>query len=242
MCCSRNEKKSQHPKKTVHTLEEQSDDEFYINSIEHCKTNLDNEQNWYEEITIRERPVKVKLDTGAQCNVIPMSIVNEIGADLKESRTKRIVAYGGTPFNVVGEIVEKMKIRGETFNIKFIVIDKNDASPILGRNSCEQTGLVLRVKEIITDQQIFEGLGCLKDFEYDIDFIENPSFEVHPARRISHAYRSLVKDELDNMVKQNVIKEVTEATPAVSPMVVVKQKGKIRICIDPTDVNKNVIR
>lgn len=44
------------------------------------------------------------------------------------------------------------------------------------------------------------------------------------------------------MVKQNVIREVTEATPAVSPMVIVKQNGKIRICIDPTDVNKNLIR
>lgn len=44
------------------------------------------------------------------------------------------------------------------------------------------------------------------------------------------------------MVKQDVIREVTEATPAVSPMVIVKQHGKIRICIDPTDVNKNVLR
>lgn len=183
------------------------------------------------------------MDTGAQCNVIPKAIVKNIGADLKESRTRRIVAYGGTPFNVVGEIIAKTIIRGKLFNIKYIVIDKQDATPILGRNSCEQTGLVLRVKEISIDQDpdVFDGLGCLKDFEYDIDFIENPSFEVHPARRIPHAYRSLVKDELDNMVKQNVIKEVTEAKPAVSPMVVVKQKGKIRICIDPTDVNKNVI-
>lgn len=52
----------------------------------------------------------------------------------------------------------------------------------------------------------------------------------------------MVKEELDAMVKSKVIKSVTEATPAVSPMVVVKQKGKIRICIDPTDLNKNVIR
>lgn len=75
-----------------------------------------------------------------------------------------------------------------------------------------------------------------------IDFIENPSFEVHAARKIPHAYRQKVKEELDNMVRQNVIREVTEATPAVSPMVVVKQNGRLRICIDPTDVNKNVIR
>lgn len=81
-----------------------------------------------------------------------------------------------------------------------------------------------------------------ENYEYDIEFVGNPSFEIHAARRIPHAYRNMVKTELDSMVKHNVILQVTEATPAVSPMVVVKQKGKIRICIDPTDVNKNVLR
>lgn len=44
------------------------------------------------------------------------------------------------------------------------------------------------------------------------------------------------------MVKLDVIKPETEPTPAVSPMVVVRQKGKLRICIDPSDVNKNILR
>lgn len=160
---------------------------------------------------------------------------------VKESRTKRIVTYGGEQISVAGEILAKTNVRGESYDIKFIVVDQN-VSPVMGKTSCEQTALILRVKEIKSNQKVFDGLGCLKNFEYDIDFIENPKFEVHAARRIPHAYRKMVKDELDSMVNQNVIREVTEATPAVSPMVVVKQHGKIRICIDPTDVNKNVIR
>ena len=44
------------------------------------------------------------------------------------------------------------------------------------------------------------------------------------------------------MVKLDVKKPETEPTPAVSTMVVVRQKGKIWICIDPSDVNKNILR
>lgn len=112
----------------------------------------------------------------------------------------------------------------------------------MGLPSCKATGLIKRIDAIHLDQPVFEGLGCLKDFEYDIDLVDNPKFEVHAARRIPYAYRQTVKAELDAMVKQNVIREMTEATPAVSPMVVVKQRGKIRVVMDPTDVNKNVIR
>ena len=43
-------------------------------------------------------------------------------------------------------------------------------------------------------------------------------------------------------MKLDDIKPETEPTPAVSPRVVVRQKGKIRKCIDPSDVNKNILR
>lgn len=68
------------------------------------------------------------------------------------------------------------------------------------------------------------------------------SFKVHAARGIPYAYRQSVKDEMDVIVRQKVIREVSEATSAILPMVVVKQRGGIRIFIDPKDVNKNVHR
>lgn len=249
MCRSTNARTSKlRPTKSstkVHAVEDEDqstdDDSFYINSIDQQRaaTNYDDERNWFEKIMIGSIPTKIKLDSGAQCNVIAKSLANKVGTSMMDSRTKRIITYGGEQINVSGEIIAKTRIRGESFDLKYIVVDK-EVSPVLGKNSCEKTGLILRVKEV--NRQVFDGLGCLKDFVYDIDFIDNPKFEIHAARRIPHAYRQLVKDELDQMVKQKVIREVTEATPAVSPMVVVKQKGKIRICIDPTDVNKNVIR
>lgn len=231
-------------KKKVHLVEESSDnesdnEEFYVNTIQ---TNKDDAKNWIEEIDIEQVKVNVKLDSGAQCNVLPKRIADKMKKALQTSRIKRIITFSGHNMKVAGEIVVLTTIRKKVFTLKFIVVDE-DVTPILGKAGCELSGLIVRVQELKSkEKSVFDGLGCLKDFVYDIDFIEHPTFEIHAARRIPHAYRQLVKEELDSMVKSKVIKPVTEATPAVSPMVVVKQKGKIRICIDPTDVNKNVIR
>lgn len=73
--------------------------------------------------------------------------------------------------------------------------------------------------------------------------MENPQFEKYPARRIPHAIREQVKNELDSMVKLGVIRKMdNEVSPVVSPMVSVQKNNKLRICLDPTDVNKNIQR
>lgn len=225
----------------VHAVKDDSDeysedDNVYINAV---STNNDDDKNWIESIKIGNINVDMKLDSGAQCNVLPKRIANKIGAQLYTSQTKRIITYSGHNIDVAGELKTSAIIRSKKVDLKFIVV-KEDVTPVLGKASCESSGLIMRIKEI--RESVFDGLGCLKNFEYDIDFIDNPQFEIHAARRIPHAYRESVQKELESMVRQQVIVPITEATPAVSPMVIVKQRGKIRICIDPTDVNKNVLR
>lgn len=65
--------------------------------------------------------------------------------------------------------------------ISFKVVREN-ACPELGRKSCEQLGLVARIRslELQKNDDIIKGLGCLKDFEYDIDLIDDPKFECKP--------------------------------------------------------------
>lgn len=107
---------------------------------------------------------------------------------------------------------------------------------ILGRDACEALGLIVRV------QKIEDSLGCCKDYEYDIDLIDNPKFKIIPPRRIPAAIKDKVKKELDKMVEMGVLTPVTEPSPAVSPMLVVQKGDKIRICMDPTELNKNIKR
>ncbi|CAH2097604.1 unnamed protein product [Euphydryas editha] len=240
MCRTKKKYETKH-KNRVNALEESSnsEDDVYISAISTSGNN-----NWTEEIKVGNIKFKVKLDTGAECNVLPRYLMDKTNASLKASRTKNLISYTDDKMAVLGETELRCKVKNEETNIVFKVVQEN-VTPILGLETCEKLHLIARVKtlkETHSKEDIFEGLGCYKDYEYDIDLIENPKLEIKPSRRIPHAIRDEVKRELDRMVKLDVIKPETEPTPAVSPMVVVRQKGKIRICIDPSDVNKNILR
>lgn len=66
---------------------------------------------------------------------------------------------------------------------------------------------------------------------------------VHPPRRLPISLQDNVKAELEEMVKNNIITPVTKQTQWVSSMVGVQKKNKkIRICLDPWDLNKGILR
>ncbi|XP_055613122.1 uncharacterized protein LOC129759641 isoform X1 [Uranotaenia lowii] len=74
------------------------------------------------------------------------------------------------------------------------------------------------------DDSLFNGLGCVRDFVYDIDLVENPSFHSSLPRRIPHSLREAVKKELDCMQELGVIEPISEPTPVLNAMVIVRQK------------------
>ncbi|XP_025833925.1 uncharacterized protein K02A2.6-like [Agrilus planipennis] len=228
-------------KNRVNVLEESSnsEDDVYISAI-----STGEKKNWTEKIQVDNVKFTVKLDTGEECNVLPRHLMDKTKASLKSSRTRNLISYTDDKMTVLGEVELVCKLKNEETKIVFKVVQEK-VTPILGLDTCEKLGLIARVKTLKESQctdDIFEGLGCYKGYEYDIDLIENPKFEIKPSRRIPHALRDEVKQELDRMVKLDVIKPETEPTPAVSPMVVVRQKDKMRICIDPSNVNKNILR
>ncbi|KAJ8893095.1 hypothetical protein PR048_005678 [Dryococelus australis] len=90
--------------------------------------------------------------------------------------------------------------------------------------------------------EVFDGIGCLKGFAYDIHLIDQPNLHIYPPRRVPYSIRDKVKEALDSMVQNYIIEPITEPIPAVPPMVVVNKNGKVRICIDPSDINKNFKR
>ena len=92
------------------------------------------------------------------------------------------------------------------------------------------------------DDVLGDAIGCLPG-EYDIKIDNTVAPVVHPPRSVPAAIRQQVKDELEHLEKCGIIARVTEPTQWVSSMVVVKKKnGRVRICIDPYDLNKAILR
>ncbi|XP_041983368.1 uncharacterized protein LOC121736323 isoform X2 [Aricia agestis] len=201
-------------KNRVNAVEESSissEDEVYISAI-----NAGGNKDWTEKIQVGNVQFTAKLDTGAQCNVLPRHLIDKIKAKLKPSRTKNLISYTEDRLAVLGEVELLCTIKNEESNITFKVVQEK-VIPILGLDTCEKLELIARVKtlkESECEDDVFNGLGCYKDYEYDIDLIENPKLEIIPPRRIPHAIRDEVKQELDRMVKLDVIKPQKEPTPA----------------------------
>ena len=91
--------------------------------------------------------------------------------------------------------------------------------------------------------QVFaEEVGQL-DGEYHIKLDTTMAPVQHAPRRVPVALQARLKTELEEMEKQGIIASVTTPTAWVSSMVVVpKKNGKLRICLDPKDLNQAIQR
>lgn len=118
--------------------------------------------------------------------------------------------------------------------------------PTTQNEKCVSTPLPLNIdKKYILSQfpMAFQGIGSFAGkCDIHIDKTVNPV--VHPPRRIPLAIRDKLKAEIDSMVESKVICKVTEPTEWVNSLVVIEKPktGKLRVCLDPKDLNKAIIR
>ena len=166
---------------------------------------------------------------------------------------KILTAYDGSNLRVMGSINLACTYNGRKLHTDFFIVDTS-SSPILGLESClalNMIKLVLSVQpetsytkqEVISKHaDVFTGLGELPG-EGEIRLKPGATPVVHPPRRVPFSIRDKLKSELDRMVDDNVIAKVTEPTDWVNSMVIVeKGNGKLRICLDPKDLNNAVLR
>ncbi|KAL7889063.1 hypothetical protein AOLI_G00040370 [Acnodon oligacanthus] len=206
---------------------------------------------WTVEIEMERKPVKFKLDTGAQANVIPYSVLQRIG---KKNRLKptnvKLSTYTGDKIPVKGKCNWTVKYKKKRFVLEFIVV-KSIAKPILGLQACEEMGFSKRVMALNKSDEmyifkeytdVFEGIGCLEG-EHAIHIDKSVTPKVHPPRKIPVTLRERLKTELNRMEKMKVIAKIEEPTQWVNPIVIVeKSNGELKICLDPCDLNLAVMR
>ena len=96
------------------------------------------------------------------------------------------------------------------------------------------------VKDIFVEyRDVFEGLGCLLA-EYHLEI--NPDVEPvkHTPRELPIPLKSELKASIEGLENMGVLKKVTEPTQWISSQVVVRKGSKLRLCIDPKDLNNTL--
>lgn len=135
---------------------------------------------------------------------------------------------------------------------------REEVPSILGADACHDMGLIsfnpsvcpLTIgcdftHHILTQyKDLFNDMLGKLPVRYTITIDPEAIPVVRPAHKIPNAMRDRVQSELNRMMALGVITPVTEALDWVSSMLVAtkKNKGEIRICINPKDLNTAIKR
>ena len=210
---------------------------------------------WKVNLDVHGHSTLFKIDTGAAVSVLSDQLpwIQEVQL---EPSDRALRGPGDTLLNVRGMINSNLQYQNKHCHEKMYVLE-NQSMSLLSRNACVALDLI-KVKDSIhevqpnTDQtanfkaefpKLFTGLGKLKTkYRITLDKDVQPVALFTP-RKVPHPLMHKVKDELDAMIKTDVISPVTEPTDWCSALVpVLKPSGKVRICVDLQPLNRAVKR
>lgn len=90
--------------------------------------------------------LRFQLDTGAQCNVVPVHLYKKASKDqqlkhMKPTKTK-LTAYGGAPLPVVGMVLMRVWRGDYKCKLDCKLVDSDKIRPLLGRKACLGMNLI----------------------------------------------------------------------------------------------------
>lgn len=229
-------------------------DSLFIGSVELNQTSGSVQNAWHTDVNIGNVTVKFKLDSGAEANIIPLNIYQSLHKTaLLQPTSTMLVAYGGTKLKPEG-VANLQCVTPKVQACLPFYITRHSSIPILGKEACERMQLLKRVETVVikhyTSKEeliaqhptVFEGLGQFPG-EHHIHVDPEAIPVIHGCRKIPLAVLGKLKDTLDQLLQADVIAPVTQPTPWVNSLVITEKKnGSLRVCLDPRDLNKAILR
>lgn len=252
MCRSRRRQQArptQHGQRSLHELDvDETDDTEYV--IESINCPQFGPEVIYTNLQVNGHVVNIKVDSGAKCSVMPLTLLQKIQCDqyLNTQNRPTLQAYGGSSIKTSGVATLECISAGKSYDIEFKVVTASTV-PILG---CADS---LRMDLISLNENVVHVVDTPPELEKYADLFDNnigclpvkykmkldPSVlpVIRPPRKVPKPMEEKVKKELKRMTKLGVITPMEEPTEWVSHMVATKKKGTddIRLCIDPKDLN-----
>ena len=208
---------------------------------------------WTERITIYNKPIVVRIDTGAEISVMPLSTFTAITDKPLGPFTQKLVGVGNKKIEALGKITltVKSEVAPKGVEESFVVVPNNVYDDVLlTGDASEKLGFITRkVGSIKLDHPykaimnkystLFSGIGRASKFEYSAELKENSSPVSIPSRRVAYSLMEPLKKCLETMVSDGVVSKLTEASDWCSPLVITtKSGGDLRLCLDPQHLNK----
>lgn len=213
---------------------------------------VNTQSKWEYMLPLHKKLIHVKLDTGAGANLLGWQ--DYCGLENKPKLGPAHVTlmdYNHGAITTKGSCIAWVERRGKSVPVQFVVVE--NAQSLLGGNTCDKLGLVKRIDGIMAQEPLdktfedctFPELSKMPSlpFKYEIKVDEAVEPVIRPPRRVPVCIREGLKEELERMEKIGVIEKQIEPTKWVSESVCVrKSNGKIRVCLDPGELNRAIRR
>ncbi|CAL1296652.1 unnamed protein product [Larinioides sclopetarius] len=223
-----------------------------MNKIEMVSKDM---ETWYKSVKLNVNDkcfeIDFKLDTGAEVNILPLYVLNVVKVKPKLCETNlSLTAFGDFKLKPEGTLIINCSTsKLKNIPLQFYVVNVK-SKPILGLKGCIDLKLLERIDAIECSKlskielikqynDVFTGTGEFPDEPYHISLKDNAIPVIHPPRRVPQALQPKLKETLNRLEKEGIVSKVNKPTDWVQSLVIVeKQNGNLRLCLDPRDLNK----
>ena len=211
-------------------------------------------------VTMAGQPVQVLLDSGSTCNTLNEQVAKFLQlTTMNCSRT--ILPYQSDPIHITKKVFVTVCSGTKTENAEFLVLP-GSAVPLIGRSlatklnlirlgpptsiSADSTNVLTHTASVLKQYPgITNGIGKLKDFQVKLHIDDTVAPVAHQHSRVPFHLREKVAEEVDKLLKADIIEPVYEPSEWVSRIVTPPKPNdpsQIRLCIDMRNANQAILR
>ena len=211
----------------------------------------------------------MKVDTGADTCIPTIEDLQRLGLSVEIKPCSSILkGYGGNSIQNLGTTNLQVTFKDTSILTEFTIVEAPGHPSMIGSRQAQELGIItIHVEQVSSNsaspkaQQPVKQVGLSKATvtneyqdcfrfpggQYHIQLIDNATPVIHPPRTVPVHIMPLYKAEPEKMIADDIITEVKEPTDWVNSIVCnVKEtpdgKKKVRFCLDPKDLNKNIRR
>ncbi|XP_062715467.1 uncharacterized protein LOC134291564 [Aedes albopictus] len=201
--------------------------------------------------------VEMQIDSGVQSNIIDDKTwfnMNRHGVEIigaTQSPDRKFKAYAQRDclnVSVMFDAEIMLNDCGKQLRTisRFYVVE-NGPQPLLGKVTAIQLGVLIvglpSQREAIRSVNVSRTFPSIRGVKISIPIDKSVTPVMQRLRRLPFATLERVEQKLNELLEKDIIERVEEPSKWVSPtVVVVKDNGDIRLCIDMRQVNKAIIR
>ncbi len=221
---------------------ESDDSDEYLHQI-HTVSDKAGADEWWETVKINEQGTRAQIDTGSSQSLISHLLYKKLKCGPLRKSDKRFQSYTKHPIKVHGYVYLPTTYKHHQANIKFYVVETQQ-EPLLSGEASKKLGLIERIHKVKGLEEFPELMKTTGTLPGTYGLRIDPTIQpvIHGPRRQPQAIIPKIKAKLDEMEREQHITKVIEPTDWVSSLVVVMKGEKMRLCIDPKDLNKAIRR